>query len=162
MKLKYEIKIGRFLLRVFVSLLTHTFAPCSGIYRLGHVCKLIFWWLALLFYAYFQGPTKAFVSMYFFNFRFLFKRVPPNIDQPAVFNFRRIPFWGRKMRPSLMSATSTRFEGSHPFLQMPYFIFFLLWWQLCIHKQASFWLTLEKVACWRKWSFYMSLVMFCV
>lgn len=41
-----------------------------------------------------------------------------------------------------------------------FFFLILLWWQLCIPKPASFWWIHKKVAFWRKWSFFMSLVMF--
>lgn len=43
---------------------------------------------------------------------------------------------------------------------MYFVLFFLLWWQLCVPKPASFWCVQRKVALWRKWSFFMSLVMF--
>lgn len=114
--------------------------------------SVFFWWLDMLFCAYCQDPAKAF-CIYFL---FFFKGVPPTLKPTSSSHLLREDEtkWG------FMKATSTHSEGPHSHLQITYCIFFfLLWWQLCIPKWASFWWIPKKEALWRKWSFYMSLVM---
>lgn len=67
---------------------------------------------------------------------------------------------------SLRAPSETRWGSMYskhfvdPYCIMYFLLFFLLWWQLCVPKPASFSCIQRKVALWRKWSFFMSLVMF--
>lgn len=114
----------------------------------------------MLVSAYRQRPATAFVSTLFC----FFKWVPPDIvprNQPAVltpweFCFRH----GWRDQTRFHVGDIDTFRGStFLFTDDILYFFFLLWWQLCIPKQASFWRTPMKVAFWRRWRFYMSLVM---
>lgn len=98
------------------------------------------------------GSNKSLLYQFFF---LLFKRLPPNninqLSQNSVFGD-----WRSAQIRFHVDHSSAFLRVNVPILQITFVSFFLIVMTI-VYPQTS--LFLRRVASWRKWSFYMSLVM---